>query len=71
MSSRKDKNELRKEVERLTRQLSRITIEKEIIERRLLLAKDNLENDMLEKVTQGGDILVQNISPVKSQTSLE
>ena len=71
MSSRKDKNELRKEVERLTRQLSRITIDEEIIERRLLLAKDNLENDMLEKVTQGGDILVQNISPIKSQTSLE
>ena len=51
MTSNSDKTELKNEVERLTRQLNRITIEKEIIKRKLLLAKDNLRNGMLENVT--------------------
>ena len=51
MSSNKDKAELLNEIEQLTRHLNRLSIEKEIIERKLLLAHDNLQNGTMEHVT--------------------
>ena len=51
--------------------MSRITIEKEIIERKLLLAKDNLRNGMLENVTHGDVILDQNKGQTNSRRSLK
>ena len=58
MTTDNHKREIKNEVERL-RQLSQITIEKEIIERKFLLAKDNLKNGMLENVTHSDVILDQ------------
>ena len=56
MTSNNDKEELRNEVEQLTRQLNHITIEKEIIKQKLLLAQDNLANGMVEHVTNSDDL---------------
>ena len=51
MLSNKDKEELLSEIEQLTRHLNRLSIEKEIVERKLLLAHDNLHNSTMEHVT--------------------
>ena len=56
MASNNYKKALKNEVEQLTRQLNRITIEKEIIERKLLLAQDKLANGIIEHVTNS-DVL--------------
>ena len=56
MTSNNYKKALKNEVEQLTRQLNRITIEKEIIERKLLLAQDKLANGIIEHVTNS-DVL--------------
>ena len=65
------KIELKNEVERLTRRLSQITIEKDIIEWKLLLAKDNLKKGMLENVTDGDVILDQFKGQINPRISLK
>ena len=52
MSPRNDGRDLKREVDQLTRQLNRIRLEQEILERRLALVQDELDNT--EALTTNG-----------------
>ena len=51
MSSRNDKLDLEREVERLTRKVDRLRLEQEIAERQLLLVQDSLTNGRTQRGT--------------------